>query len=97
MDTNPIASSHPLKVKQQPMVYVSYNWADIGFCLSFVEKLRPLAQMPIWVDYEKASGSDDLWDHVAVAIRRATIFIVLVSNAYCDSSINFQELAYAVK
>ena len=45
----------------------------------------------------KMSGwSEDLWDCVAPIIQHATIIIVLVSNAYCNSIVSFQELTYAI-
>ena len=85
-----------IKIVKKPMIYISYNWDHIKFCLSFVGQLSNLTKVPIWVDYEHASWFDDMWDHIAPAIENATIIIVLVSSAYCDSKTNFQELSYAV-
>ncbi len=96
LQENPITSSHQQKTKQQPMIYISYNRADRKFCQLFVKKLHISSKIRIWVDYENVGWSDDLWDCVAPVIQHATIIIILVSNAYWDSIVNFQELSYAM-
>ncbi|CAF1154237.1 unnamed protein product [Adineta steineri] len=96
LDENPITPPHQQKTKQQPLIYISYNRADEEFCRLFVEELSRSNNIEIWVDYENVSSSEDLWDSVAPIIQRATIIIVLVSNAYWDSIVNFQELTYAM-
>ena len=86
------------KVKKQPMIFVSYNWNwdDIAICLSLVHELNKLTDIPILVDSEKLGLFEDNLDDISLAIDRATVIIVLLSSAYCESPINFQELTYAV-
>ena len=80
----------------QSKIYISYNWDDFKFCKQFVDQLSNATKVPIWVDYKNAGWDDDMWDYIAPAIESATIIIVLVSSAYCNSRKNFQELSYAV-
>ena len=96
LDENSITLSHHPKIKKQPLIYISYNFANEEFCKLFVEKLRKFSKIRIWVDYENVGWSEDLWDCVAPIIQHATIIIVLVSNAYCNSIVSFQELNYAM-
>ena len=85
-----------LKVQKQPMIFISYHWDDIDLCAEFVAELNELTNAPVWIDYENIGWSDeDKWDKIASAIQSATVIIVLVSSAYCQSIFNFQELNYA--
>ena len=95
---NPEEPFPQLKVKKQPMIFISHNWSmkDMRVCISFVEELKKLTDLPIWVDFEELGYFEDSWDDIALAINQATVIIVLLSSAYCESPINFQELTYAV-
>jgi hypothetical protein len=97
LDEKPNPSSHPIILNKPPMIYINYNWKDIDFCVSFVDDLSKLTKVPIWVDYENANWFDDMWDHIAYPLKHATIVVVLVSDAYCNSVTNFQELSYAIE
>lgn len=84
------------KRERQPMIYINYNWANIRFCRRFITNLRTFTKIDIWVDHEKVDSSDDMWDHLADIINSATLIIILVSNAYCNSVYNHQELNYVM-
>lgn len=81
------------------MIYISHNWnlKDTEICISLVSELNELTDIPIWVAFEKLGWFEDDWDEIALAINQAAVIIVLVSSAYCESPIHFQELTYAVK
>ena len=79
------------------MIYISYNWANKNFCTKFFVELSKSTEIHIWVDYKKADWLYDMWDHIAPAIENATLIIVILTNSYCDSKVNFRELSYAVQ
>ncbi|CAF3183024.1 unnamed protein product [Rotaria socialis] len=97
MRENSTKEPHQLQVRKQPMAFISYNWADDKFCEKFLEELGKHTRIQLWVDYKNVAKTENNdWNSYAHAIERATIFIVLLSEAYCDSKYCFQELNYAV-
>ncbi|CAF2831534.1 unnamed protein product [Rotaria sp. Silwood2] len=90
------SSPNESKIDKDPMICISYNWADKEICKSFVKNLRNFTSVTIWVDYENVDETDAIWDFIAPAIDSATIIVVLASSAYDDSRTNRQELIYAM-
>jgi len=76
-------------------IFISYNWANRSFCKKFVEELREVIAIPVWVHDESTSQVQDTWESIASSINSATIMIVLVSTAYGQSASNHLELVYA--
>jgi hypothetical protein len=86
--------SNRTKKEYPPMIYVSYNWTDTDFCKTFVDKLRKMTDIPLWVYYEKVDKLQDPWESLEPAINAASIVIILASIAYSQSKSNYQELNY---
>jgi hypothetical protein len=79
-----------------PRLMISYSHKDITFCRDLVRALKSNS-IDFWVDEDGHCRSDDCWEEIAVAIKHASIILVIVSPSYCQSVSCRKEATYADK
>ena len=81
--------------KKVPMV--SYSHKDANFCRSMVAALKERS-ISVWVDEDEHCLSDDCWEEIAIAIKNASIILIIVSENYCTKSDSCRvEATYAIR
>jgi hypothetical protein len=82
-------------IEKIPMI--SYSHKDADFCRSVVAALKEHC-ISVWVDEDGHCLSDDCWEEIAVAIRNASMVLIVVSENYCTKSDSCRvEATYAIK
>ncbi|CAF5112083.1 unnamed protein product [Rotaria sp. Silwood1] len=79
-----------------PHIMISYSHKDIIFCRDLVRALKSNS-IDLWVDEDGHCRSDDCWEEIAVAIKYASLVMVIVSPYYCQSVSCRKEATYADK
>jgi hypothetical protein len=77
-------------------IMISYSHKDKTFCRNLVRALKSNSIDP-WVDEDGHCHSDDCWEEIAIAIKYASIVLVIVSPDYCQSVSCRKEATYADK
>jgi hypothetical protein len=79
-----------------PHIMISYSHKDVTFCRDLVRALKSNS-IDLWVDEDGHCHSDDCWEEIAIAIKYASIVLVIVSPHYCQSVSCRKEATYADK
>ncbi|UJR20245.1 hypothetical protein I4U23_023376 [Adineta vaga] len=91
-DNNNVISKSTTKI---PMI--SYSHKDANFCRSIVTALKEHS-ISVWIDEDGHCLSDDCWEEIAVAIKNASMVLIVVSDNYCTKSDSCRvEATYAIK
>lgn len=83
-----------LDKNEKAMIMISYSHQDIEFCkLLHAEILK--RRYNVWVDFEYLKVGD-LWEQIAVGMKRANVIVCLVSENYSKSKSCRWEATYAL-
>jgi hypothetical protein len=87
-------ASTVLENNQKPMIMISYSHQNIDFCKQLYNEMHKRGY-DIWIDF-KFLKTGDLWEQIAVGMKRASVIICLLSEDYYKSKSCRWEATYAL-
>lgn len=68
---------------KKPLIMISYSHENNDFCRQLHAEIHKRGY-DIWIDFEFLK-TGDLWEQIAIGMKRASVIICLVSEDYCSS------------
>ena len=79
---------------QKPMVMISYSHQNVEFCKQLYNEILK-KNYDVWIDFQFLK-TGDLWEQIAVGMKRANVIVCLMSEDYCKSKSCRWEATYAL-
>ncbi|CAF1166748.1 unnamed protein product [Didymodactylos carnosus] len=76
----------------KPSLMISYSHHNKDFCQKL---LKHLSQFDVWIDFNECKAGD-LWEKIAIGMRKANVILCLISDKYCESRSCRQEITHAI-